>query len=211
MPTILHSLARHTRILSLRINPTASQSVRLFHSPFVVLNTTSPLTKPSPTSLADFNYYEKQHDHSSEPQISHSGTQTYVVSEPDPADTPYEVPSGAYPTSTPYVNFNPTEPPNTKDVPLSSTSSQSAHPYTARAVPHNESGVGQSAAARNAQAPGEMGGKGGSYGGLDMMSKQGTEKLGDAELADRNPPPNAAGIASNFSKLGMDQAWKHRK
>jgi len=181
--------------------------VRFFHSPFVTLNSTSSPLRSSAAST----HYEKQHDHSPDPKTSHSGTQTYVVSEPDPAHTPYEVPSGAYPTSAPYVNFTTTESPDTKDAPLSSTSSQPAHPYATRAVPHNESGVGQSAAVRNAQAPGEMGQKGGTDGGTDMMSMQGTEKKGDATLADRNAQPNSAGVAGKFSKLGVDEAWKHRK
>jgi hypothetical protein len=40
---------------------------------------------------------------------------------------------------------------------------------------------------------------------------QGTEKKGDATLADRNAQPNSAGVAGKFSKLGVDEAWKHRK
>lgn len=43
--------------------------------------------------------------------MSHSGTRTYVVSEPDPANTPYEVPSGAFPTSAPYKSYTATEAP----------------------------------------------------------------------------------------------------
>jgi len=55
-----------------------------------------------------------------------------------------------------------------------------------------------------------MGQKGGSFGGLDVMSKQGTEE-GDAGLAERNLQPNAHEVADKFSKLGVDEAWKHRK
>ena len=207
MSSTLRSLSRHIRI-SQRINPSA---IRFFHSPFVALNSTSsPFSKsPSESSTAS-THYEKQHDQSPDPQISHSGTQTYVVSEPDPAHTPYKVPSGAFPTSAPYVNFTPTKRPDAEDAPMSSTGSQPAHPYTTHAVPRNESGVKQSAAVRNAQSPGVMGQKGGSFGGLDMMAKQGTEK-GDAELADRNLQPNAHEVTGKFSKLGVDEAWKHRK
>jgi hypothetical protein len=56
-----------------------------------------------------------------------------------------------------------------------------------------------------------MGQKGGSYGGLDLMSKQGTKEKGDVELADRNLQPNTGEVAGKFSKLGVDEAWKHRK
>jgi len=54
--------------------------------------------------------YEKQDDSSSEPHLSSSGTRTYVVSEPDPSNTPYQVPSGAYPTSAPFDFGSTTEP-----------------------------------------------------------------------------------------------------
>ena len=166
--------------------------------------------RPSKSS-ATSAHYEKQHDHSPDPHTSHSGTQTYVVSEPDPAHTPYEVPSGAFLTSAPYVNYNSTERPDAQNAPMSSTGSQPAHPYTTHAAPRDESGVGQSAAVRNAEAPGKMGRKGSSYGGLDMMSKQNIEKTGDAELTSRNLQPDDAEVAGKYSKLGVDEAWKHRK
>jgi len=158
------------------------------------------------TSQPPPSYYEKQHDHAPEPQFSHAGAQTYIVSEPDPSNTPYAVPSGAYPTSAPYVNFTPTEGPDTNGAPLSSTGSQAAHPATTRAAPHNESGVGASAAVRHAQAPGKM--APGSKGGLGLMDREGTS--GDNELASRNPPP-IGDVAEEFSKAGIDEAWKKRK
>jgi len=40
-----------------------------------------------------------------DPHTSHSGTRTYVVSEPDVSHKPYQVPSGAYPISAPYIEF----------------------------------------------------------------------------------------------------------
>lgn len=205
MSSTIRALGRNTRTLSQRAKPTASVPARSFHSPFTALNsTTSPLTgTPPPTTSSS---YEKQHDHSPDPQYSGSGAQTYVVSEPDPSHAPYAVPSGAYPTSQPYVNFTPTHPPSQE--PTSSTGSKPAHPFTTRAVPHNESGVGESAAVRNAQAPGKMGH--GSNGGLGLMDKQGTVKKGDAELASRNPPP-IGDVAEEFSKAGVDNTWKQRK
>ncbi|KAG9315291.1 hypothetical protein JVU11DRAFT_4430 [Chiua virens] len=98
-------LGVYLRILPRAHNPLFRAPARAFHSPFVVLNASTRLTSPAstPTSM-----YEKQDDTSTEPHLSSSGTRTYVVSEPDPSNTPYEVPSGAYPTSSPYVNYGPT-------------------------------------------------------------------------------------------------------
>jgi hypothetical protein len=56
-----------------------------------------------------------------------------------------------------------------------------------------------------------MGQKGGSYGGLDVMSNKWTEKKGDAELGDRNPQPDSHEVTGKFSKLGVDGAWQKRK
>lgn len=105
----------HTRLLTtnmsalLRIPPRTYKPfhcapTRAFHSPFVVLNATNRLTTPTPTTATSI--YEKQDDASPEPHVSSSGTRTYVVSEPDPSNNPYEVPSGAYPTSAPYAQPN---------------------------------------------------------------------------------------------------------
>jgi len=159
----------------------------------------SPITAP---------WYEKQHDHSPEPHVSSDGTRTYVVSEPDPANTPYAVPYGAYPTSAPYVNFKATEAPNPERK-HSSTSASLPHFYTTRAVPRNPSGVGESAAVRYKEAPGEMGRKGGSYGGLGLMDESSTYQ-GAAELPDRNPSPDSD-VAAHWSKLSVQDAWKERK
>lgn len=152
--------------------------VRAFHSPFAVLGT-------SPLSPSSSSYYEKQVDYSPEPFPSHSGNRTYVVSQPDAADSHYAVPSGAYPTSVPYVNFTPTQPPNTHAAQISSTSSdQLAHPFTTRAAPQHTGGVGESAAVRYASAPGEMGARGGGYGGQALVDTKGTTP-GQGALADR--------------------------
>lgn len=135
MSSILRVLSKHapqpskSRILTLG---------RSFHSPFVVLN--SPLSPAS--SLSSASLYEKQHDHSPEPQISLAGTRTYVVSEPDPANTPYAVPSGAYPTTAPYVNFKPTDPPNPEGK-HSSSSASLPHPRNVGESPSGEAGMGR--------------------------------------------------------------------
>lgn len=150
MSKYLRSLGR---TLAQRSQPTVSLPVRFFHSPFTALNSTSsPLTKPPSDASTASTHYEKQDDHSPEPKMSHSGTQTYVVSEPDPAHAPYEVPSGAFSTSAPYANFKRTEPPDTKDA-------------------RNEYGAGEGAAAGgNRQTPGGMGQKGESHGGPEVRS-----------------------------------------
>ncbi|KIK98686.1 hypothetical protein PAXRUDRAFT_823598 [Paxillus rubicundulus Ve08.2h10] len=151
------SMLVYTRVLPRVRQIQAQTPSRTFHSPFVKLNSSSsPLTAPQgPTStVSPLTAYEKQHDDSPEPRLSVSGTRTYVVSEPDPANTPYEVPSGAYSTSTPYVNSSQTTAPNPAET-HSSTSSSVPHPYTTSAVPENEAGSGG-----NTQAPGAMGRRG---------------------------------------------------
>ncbi|OCH94400.1 hypothetical protein OBBRIDRAFT_142966 [Obba rivulosa] len=176
----LRAASKHARSLS---------GMRRFHSPFAQF-ADSPLTAPpSPTSSA---MNQKQDHHSPDPKLSAGGTRTYVVSQPDPADAPYEVPSGAYPTSAPYENYPPTEPPR-----------------GGQPVPQNESGVMESSAVRHSEAPGEMHRRGGSYGGTGMMDPKSTTP-GQGELADRNPPPLHE-TAEKFSKLGVDNAWKERR
>ncbi|KAJ3716077.1 hypothetical protein C8R42DRAFT_679484 [Lentinula raphanica] len=181
-------------------------AVRSFHSPFAVLGT----THSSPPSIAStVNTYEKQVDFSPEPLPSTGGQMTYVVSEPDPANTPYHVPAGAYPTSLPYVNFTPTEAPN-QEGQMSSTSTAYAHPVLTKAVPTNESGVGESSAVRHATAPGSMGQRGGSHGGVGLADAQST-KAGQGSLGDRNPPPIEKEVVEKFSRMGVKDAWKARK
>ncbi|KII89821.1 hypothetical protein PLICRDRAFT_39997 [Plicaturopsis crispa FD-325 SS-3] len=209
MSSVFRAVTKHSRALS-RASRTASAPVpiRAFHSPFAVLGSTPNNTLP-PSSELGTAHYEKQLDHSSEP-LSQLGVRTYVVSEPDPANTPYAVPSGAYPTSEPYVHaFTPTEAPDVRGQ-QSSTSSGLAHPFTTRAAPQNESGVGESAAVRHSAAPGAMGGRGAGYGGLGLMDKEGTVS-GEGELASRNPQPDSSAVAGKFSKAGVDGAWELRK
>jgi hypothetical protein len=80
-------------------------SARSFHSPFVVLNAVP--RKHNSSSMSLQVAYEKQMEHSSEPQTSFGGKRTYVVSEPDLANNPYDVPSGMHPIDTPYAHLNP--------------------------------------------------------------------------------------------------------
>ncbi|TCD61832.1 hypothetical protein EIP91_007851 [Steccherinum ochraceum] len=208
MSSSIRALTKHTRTISRSLHTrTPSSSTRAFHTPFAVLSSSSPLEKaPPPSSNVSSSLYEKQQDHSLEP--TGQKRTYYVVSEPDPAHTPYEVPSGAYPTSAPYQNYPATEAPvhNTR----SSTSSSSAHPTLTSAAPQNESGVKESASVRFREAQGEMGERGGSYGGLGLMDEATTSK-GQGELASRNPQPDQPDVAEKNSKLGIKNAWKERK
>jgi hypothetical protein len=85
-------------------------TTRRFHSPFAALESSKAL-KHYPSHHQSNNIhtiYEKQIDHAPEPLRSFGGlARISYVSEPDPSHTPYAVPSGAYPVSTPYINFSP--------------------------------------------------------------------------------------------------------
>lgn len=204
MSTAIRLVANHTRTASRCLPTTATRS---FHSPFAVLSS-SPLTSPPSPSSNVSPLYEKDAGYPSDPAFAPPGRRVYVVSEPDPRATPYEVPYGAYPTSAPYHNFPSTPAPAAG--PRSSTSNDLAHPWTTRFVPQNLSGVGESSAVRFAEAPGEQGARGGSDGGLGLMDKASTNP-GEGELPSRNPQPDAPGVAEKFSALGVDNAWKARK
>ncbi|TFK28156.1 hypothetical protein FA15DRAFT_665639 [Coprinopsis marcescibilis] len=200
--------------LSKRVPRTVSafSAVRSFHSPFVVLDN-SPLTSaPSSSSSANVpnvTHYEKAYDSAPDAFASLNGQRTYVVSEPDASYKHYQVPAGAYPTSAPYVQFTATEAPQYNRSELSSTAAELlAHPFTTRAAPQNTSGVGESSAVRHGVAPGAMGRRGGSFGGLGLMDKEGTTP-GTGKLGDRNPQPDGP-AATKFSKAGVKDAWKMR-
>ena len=169
----------------------------------------SPLTTPPTSTSVAGGIYEKNIEYSAEPFTSSSGQRTYVVSTPDPANTPYEVPSGAFPTSAPYQNYTRTEAPAPSGAQFASTSTGFAHPLTNK-VPRNESGVGESASVRYREAQGELHARGGSYGGQGLADPAGTQKGPEGELPDVNPPPLFE-HAERFSKAGVDNAWKERK
>ena len=124
--------------------------------------------------------YEKDVETSPEPFTTYSGTRSYVVNEPDPADSKYEIPTGAYHSTAPYQKQQ-----GVKYEGLggerggkegSSSSSELAHPVTTNRVPRHEGGVGESAAVRFGSSPGEMGQRGGGDGGLGLMDKEGTKE-----------------------------------
>ncbi|KAG6915865.1 hypothetical protein DXG01_009572 [Tephrocybe rancida] len=200
MSSTLRVLSNSARTVARTSRPSG---VRAFHSPFATLGN-SPLMSTSPTHPSAV--YEKQFDFS--PEAHHGARTVYVVSEPDASSKPYSVPSGAYPTSSPYIDFASTEAPNTSGTQVSSTSSSPfAHEQTIHTVPTHPGGVGESASVRYAMAPGEM--AAGSEGGLGLMDKAGTIPPQTAPT-DRNPPPDGA-MAEIFSKMGIDEAWKLRK
>ena len=136
----------------------------------------SDTTKLSAQDLTE-GTYEKHHETSPEPITTHSGTRSYVVNEPDPADSKYEIPTGAYHSTASYE-----KPQQVKyEGPLyggerSSSSSELAHPVTTNRVPAHEGGVGESAAVRFASSPGETAQRGGGSGGLGLMDKEGTRE-----------------------------------
>jgi hypothetical protein len=148
--------------------------------------------------------YVKQDIGTADPQ----GT-TYVVSEPEASAGNHDVPPGAYPSSSPYVNFAGGVRGRTMDALQSSTSSTPAHPETTKRVPTNESGVGESAAVRHTEAPGEMGKRGGGDGGLNLMDASGTRMGEKGELKDVNEAP--IHNVERKARLGNENAWKERR
>lgn len=183
MSSALRSIAKQSRSVSrsIAVAPTIA-ATRAFHSPFALLSNEAPLTS-SPTPTSDItSVYEKQETYNN--VYSPAGQSVYVVSEPDPRFSPYDVPYGAFPTSVPYVSYTATEAPRPGR--RASTSSSFAHPWTTRYV------------ARNAE-------------GVSFWEAQGGSNGGFGELPSRNPQPDAPGVAEKFSKLGVDNAWKARK
>ena len=203
MSSTLRSVAKHTRALSRTMTP--KPAARSFHSPFVVLSSSGLNSTQQTTPTQGSPLYEKSPDAHGYASLA-PGQRHYVVSEPDPSSTPYEVPYGAYPTSAPYENFPSTDAPIT--TPHSSTSPDLAHPYTTLAADQNFTGIGASASVRFRSAPGEM--AAGGDGGLGLMDKA-TTQPGQGQLATRNPPPDAPATAEKNSKLGVDGAWKTRR
>ncbi|KAF5359295.1 hypothetical protein D9756_003214 [Leucocoprinus leucothites] len=216
MSSFLRTLAKSS-ITTARTVTRQYTPIRSFHSPFVVLGQARATNKVSQGEAQQQQQnspmtYEKQYDFSYEPLTTSFGNRTYVVSQPDASASHYEVPSGAYPTSSPYVNYAPaSEGPNYKGAQVSSTSTNLlAHEFTTGAVPRHFGGVGASSAIRHAKAPGEMDEKGGSFGGMGLMDWKGYVAPKE-ELGERNPPPDGKGVAEKYSKAGLDEAWKLRK
>ena len=99
-------LAKYSLVTVARVNNVTRQHapIRLFHTPFVALNQSHVQQAQQQKAEAQTTpfTYEKHYDVSYEPLATSSGHRTYVVSQPDMSARYYEVPSGAYPTSSPY-------------------------------------------------------------------------------------------------------------
>ncbi|KAJ8502921.1 hypothetical protein ONZ45_g11312 [Pleurotus djamor] len=153
MNSTLRSMSRCATTVSRSIRPAP---VRAFHSPFAVLGSSSPLTSPPLPSANASSIYTKDGDEASYDAFINS--KTYVVCQPDPSNTFHEVPSGAYPTSAPYVTWSSAEASeHTNGAALGSTNSNPFAQSSTRSARRNASGVGESAAVRNATSPGIMG------------------------------------------------------
>lgn len=126
------------RPLAVRILLSSRSATRSFHSPYVVLRDSRLPTATPLASSAVSSMNEKQHDHSAEPFLTHAGTRTYVVSQPDASSKHYQVPSGAYPTTAPYVSSAASEP-------------------DSQARSRDEGGTEESSAIRFGSDPAEMG------------------------------------------------------
>ncbi len=137
------------RVFVARTSAASTMRVRAFHSPFALRAPRVPQSPIESSPAHEFppsNPYQKQTEEFPKPQEEVNGSRTYVVSTPDPANTHYEVPSGAYHSSAPYNNPEATEPPAYEMD--SSTGLTPEHPNLTKRVPRNEDGVGESASVR---------------------------------------------------------------
>lgn len=102
-----------------------------------------PPSDPSKLSARDLTEgtYEKQHETSSEPITTFSGTRSYIVNEPDPADSKYEIPSGAYHSTAPYERLKEVKYEGDEGE-RSSSSSELAHPVTTKRALSGDGGLG---------------------------------------------------------------------
>ncbi|KAK0193710.1 hypothetical protein F5146DRAFT_395513 [Armillaria mellea] len=119
------SLASKARFLAQR----SSAATRSFHSPFAVLGSSSATRVPPSTE----GWYEKQIEQSPDPDV-YDGHRTYVVS-PDLSSTPYHVPLGAYPVSSPFA-----EGPHSSGARFSPHGNGFAHPMTTCTAPSAKTG-----------------------------------------------------------------------
>jgi len=135
--------------------------------------------------------YEKELETSSEPFTTYSGTRSYVVNEPDPADSKYEIPTGAYHSTAPYEKLEEGHGGEVGVRDESSTSSEAAHPVTTKRAPRQKGGVGEGAGVGSGGSPGEAGKKGGGGGVSGLMDKEGTQEGVDWVLENKPGPGKA--------------------
>ena len=187
-------LARFITSSSNSASPTSPAKVKVVRGEAPLFKPPSEPNKLSARDLTE-GTYEKETETSPEPITTFSGTRSYVVNEPDPANSKYEIPTGAYHSTASYER--------SKEVKYegyggekgvkerSSSSSEVAHPVTTKRVPRHEGGVGESAAVRAGSSPGGMGERGGGDGGLGLMDKEGTQEGVDWVL-EGEPPTGKA-------------------
>jgi len=181
--------------------PLAMAGVRTFNSASVVLAPAAAVHDAAVSSFHTLDHYAKD-DHVYDPVPA--GTTHYVVSEPEHKNTPYDVPSGAFPTSSPYDHFTSAAKPEHGQP--SSTSSSAAHPNTTQRVPttNDTYPYGSSSAVRHNEAPGQM--AKGSDKGVHLAEGVKVTPGAGGELAGRNVWPS-----EEQGKAGLDEAWKMRK
>ena len=147
-------------------SPAAAAKTKVVEGEAPLFKSPSDPNKLSARDLTE-GTYEKELETSSEPFTTHSGTRSYVVNEPDPADSKYEIPTGAYHSTVSYkkleeVKYEGHE--GEKGVnERSSSSSELAHPVTTKRV------------------------QGGEGGGLGSMDKEGTREGVDWVLENKTP------------------------
>ena len=182
------------RLIASSSNPPPSTKVKVAEGEAPLVKASSNPNKLSARDLTE-STYEKEVETSSEPFTTYSGTRSYVVNEPDPADSKYEIPTGAYHSTASYEKLEEVKyegyggEKGVRDG--SSTSSEVAHPVRTKQVPRHEGGVGESAAVRSGSSPGEMGKRGGGGGGLGLMDKEGTKEGVDWVLENKPPTGKA--------------------
>lgn len=187
-------LARFMASSSNSTSPTSAAKVKAAGGETPLFEPPSDPNKLSARDLTE-GTYEKEHETSPEPITTFSGTRSYVVNEPDPADSKYDIPTGAYHSTAPYEKLKETKyegyggERGVKE--RSSSSSELAHPATTKRASKHEGGVGESAAVRPGSSPGEMEERRGGDGGLGLMDKDGTKEGVDWVL-EGEPPAGKA-------------------
>ena len=118
-------------------SPTTAGKAKVVQGEAPLFKSPSDLNKLSARDLTE-GTYEKELETSSEPFTTHSGTRSYVVNEPDPADSKYEIPTGAYHSTASYQKLEEVKyegyggERGVKE--RSSSSSELAHPVTTKRV-----------------------------------------------------------------------------
>lgn len=164
----LRLLARYTTSSSDSSSPTPASKVTVALGQVPLSKLPSDPNKPSAQNLTE-GVYQKEHETSPEPITTLSGTRSYVVTEPDPAGSKYEIPTGAYHSTAPYKGLEAGN----------SSNSEVVHPVIPKRMPKQGGAVGQGASVGDVgvgSAPGQIIGKASRSGGLGLMGKAGTQE-----------------------------------